>query len=80
MKVIKFLILQYNHILIFMSVLQEKLNMENLSIMMEFLLNMLLYLVMNGKFQMERNKVKANLLLKEMYKQLTLMDLATHQE
>jgi hypothetical protein len=63
-----------------MSVLQEKLNMENLSIMMEFLLNMLLYLVMNGKFQMERNKVKANLLLKEMYKQLTLMDLATHQE
>ena len=54
--------------------------MENLSIMMELLLNMPLFLVTNGKFQMEKNKAKANLLLKEMYKQSTLMDLAILQE
>ena len=69
MKVIKLMIQQYNHILIFMSVLLEKLSMENLLIMMELLLNMLLFLEMNGKFQMEKNKVRANLLLREMFKQ-----------
>jgi hypothetical protein len=52
-----------------MSVLLEKLSMENLLIMMELLLNMLLFLEMNGKFQMEKNKVRANLLLREMFKQ-----------